>query len=267
VLARATRSRVTCLSVATASWRRASSHRARLQYNLTQAGHRVQCAGTAEAGLRLARETVPDVVLLDLMLPDRPGTSVCRALKGKPRTRDIPIIIVTAKGDEVDRIVGLELGADDYLTKPFAVRELVLRMSAVLRRREGRQPAVVEIGELRIDRDAHRVEVAGDEIAMTPLELKLLYTLAARRERVQTRATLLSDVWELDPGITSRTVDTHVKRLRDKLGRAGRFLETVRGVGYRFSERPRDAEGRDEESEHEPGPPAVDAESAEDGDD
>jgi len=216
-----------------------------LHYNLTQAGHRVQCAGTAEAGLRLARETVPDIVLLDLMLPDRPGTSVCTALKREPRTQDIPIIIVTAKGDEVDRIVGLELGADDYLTKPFAVRELVLRMNAVLRRGENRQPAAVEVEELRIDRDAHRVEVAGVEIPTTPLEFKLLYTLAARRERVQPRATLLADVWELDPGISSRTVDTHVKRLRDKLGRAGRFLQTVRGVGYRFSERAAESDGSD----------------------
>jgi two-component system phosphate regulon response regulator PhoB len=208
-----------------------------LQYNLTQAGHRVQTAGTAEAGLRLARETLPDIVLLDLMLPDRPGTSVCTALKREPRTQDIPIIMVTAKGEEVDRIVGLELGADDYLVKPFSVRELVLRMNAVLRRGEAKEPQLIEVSELRIDRDAHRVQVEGTDIPMTPLEFKLLLTLVVRRERVQTRSTLLSDVWELDPGVSSRTVDTHVKRLRDKLGSAGRFIQTVRGVGYRFSER------------------------------
>jgi two-component system, OmpR family, phosphate regulon response regulator PhoB len=208
-----------------------------LQYNLTQAGHRVQTAATADAGLRLARETMPDIVLLDLMLPDRPGTSVCTALKREPRTQEIPIIIVTARGEEVDRIVGLELGADDYLVKPFSVRELVLRMNAVLRRGEAKEPALVEVAELRIDRDAHRVEVGGAEISMTPLEFKLLLTLVTRRERVQTRSTLLGDVWELDPGVSSRTVDTHVKRLRDKLGTAGRFIQTVRGVGYRFSER------------------------------
>jgi len=176
-----------------------------LQYNLTQAGHRVQTAGTAEAGLRLARDTLPDIVLLDLMLPDRPGTTVCTALRREPRTQDIPIIMVTAKGEEVDRIVGLELGADDYLVKPFSVRELVLRMNAVLRRGDAKEPVL-------------------------------------RRERVQTRSTLLGDVWELDPGVSSRTVDTHVKRLRDKLGTAGRFIQTVRGVGYRFSERQAEAE-------------------------
>ncbi|HEY6463927.1 MAG TPA: response regulator [Polyangiaceae bacterium] len=214
-----------------------------LQYNLTQAGHRVQSAGTAEAGLRLVRETLPDIVLLDLMLPDRPGTTVYTALKREPRTQEIPIIIATAKGEEVDRIVGLELGADDYLVKPFSVRELVLRMNAVLRRGEGKGPSTIEIAELRVDRDAHRVDVEGAEVSMTPLEFKLLLTLVARRERVQTRSTLLADVWELDPGISSRTVDTHVKRLRDKLGTAGRFIQTVRGVGYRFSERP-DVDGQ-----------------------
>ena len=208
-----------------------------VQYNLGQAGYRVQAAGTAEAGLRLVRETLPDIVLLDLMLPDRPGTTVCTALKRDPRTQDVPIIIVTAKGEEVDRIVGLELGADDYLVKPFSVRELVLRMSSVLRRGEAKEPAAVEIAELRIDRDAHRVEVGSAEVPMTPLEFKLLFTLVARREKVQMRSTLLSDVWQLDPGVSSRTVDTHVKRLRDKLGTAGRFIQTVRGVGYRFSER------------------------------
>src|SRR5215471_14055930 len=191
-----------------------------VQYNLSQAGHRVHVAGSADAGLRLVRETMPDIVLLDLMLPDRPGTTVCTALKREPHTQAIPVIMVTARGDEVDRIVGLELGADDYVVKPFSVRELVLRINAVLRRSEAKEPAVVELGELRLDRDAHRVEVSGTEIPMTPLEFKLLATLAQRRERVQTRSALLADVWELDPGVTSRTVDTHVKRLRDKLGTA-----------------------------------------------
>ncbi|HEY4015964.1 MAG TPA: response regulator [Polyangiaceae bacterium] len=213
-----------------------------LQYNLVQAGHRVTSATTAEAGLSLARETLPDIVLLDLMLPDRPGTTVCTALRREPRTQDIPIIMVTAKGEEVDRIVGLELGADDYLVKPFSVRELLLRMNAVLRRGETKEPSLIEVSELRIDREAHRVEVEGQEVPMTPLEFKLLLTLALRRERVQTRATLLGDVWELDPGVSSRTVDTHVKRLRDKLASAGRFIQTVRGVGYRFSEKTGEAD-------------------------
>ena len=213
-----------------------------VQYNLSQAGHRVHVAGSADAGLRLVRETMPDIVLLDLMLPDRPGTTVCTALKREPHTQAIPVIMVTAKGDEVDRIVGLELGADDYVVKPFSVRELILRINAVLRRSEAKEPSVVELGELRLDRDAHRVEVAGNEIPMTPLEFKLLATLAQRKERVQTRSALLADVWELDPGVTSRTVDTHVKRLRDKLGSAGRFIQTVRGIGYRFSEKAGDPE-------------------------
>jgi two-component system phosphate regulon response regulator PhoB len=208
-----------------------------VQYNLSQAGHRVHVAGSADAGLRMVRETMPDIVLLDLMLPDRPGTTVCTALKREPHTQAIPIIMVTARGDEVDRIVGLELGADDYVVKPFSVRELILRINAVLRRSEAKEPSVIELGELRLDRDAHRVEVSGNEIPMTPLEFKLLSTLAQRRERVQTRSALLADVWELDPGVTSRTVDTHVKRLRDKLGTAGRFIQTVRGIGYRFSEK------------------------------
>ena len=208
-----------------------------VQYNLSQAGHRVHVAGSADAGLKLVRETMPDIVLLDPMLPDRPGTTVCTALKREPHTQAIPVIMVTAKGDEVDRIVGLELGADDYVVKPFSVRELILRINAVLRRSEAKEPSVVELGELRLDRDAHRVEVSGNEIPMTPLEFKLLATLAQRKERVQTRSALLADVWELDPGVTSRTVDTHVKRLRDKLGTAGRFIQTVRGIGYRFSEK------------------------------
>ena len=206
-----------------------------VQYNLSQAGHRVHVAGSADAGLRLVRETMPDIVLLDLMLPDRPGTTVCTALKREPHTQAIPVIMVTAKGDEVDRIVGLELGADDYVVKPFSVRELILRINAVLRRSEAKEPSVVELGELRLDRDAHRVEVAGNEIPMTPLEFKLLVTLYERKNRVQTRSVLLSDIWGIEADITTRTVDTHVKRLRDKLGEAGSLVETVRGMGYRLS--------------------------------
>ena len=146
--------------------------------------------------------------------------------------------MVTAKGEEVDRVVGVELGADDYVTKPFSVRELLLRINAVLRRSGGERVASLAIGELRVDREAHRVLVAEEEVALTSLEFKLLVTLLERRERVQTRAVLLSDVWGLDAELETRTVDTHVKRLREKLGGAGRFIETVRGVGYRLSEAP-----------------------------
>jgi two-component system phosphate regulon response regulator PhoB len=209
-----------------------------LQYNLTQAGHRPFAAATGEAGLRLAQEIRPEVVLLDLMLPDIPGTNVARALRREPETQLVPIIMVTAKAEEIDRIVGFELGADDYVVKPFSVRELMLRIEAVLRRGRVPEQRLIEVGELRIDREAHRVTVAGDEVSLTALEFKLLVTLTERRDRVQARGTLLTDVWAIDAEIASRTVDTHVKRLRDKLGPAGRFIETVRGVGYRFSENP-----------------------------
>jgi two-component system phosphate regulon response regulator PhoB len=208
-----------------------------LEYNLTQAGHKVYVASRGEEGLRVARDKRPDVVLLDLMLPDVPGTDICRAIKKDPQTRGARIIMVTAKAEEIDRVVGFELGADDYVAKPFSVRELLLRVQAVLRRREETEPqASIEFGDLKVDRLAHRVWVGTDEVLLTALELKLLVTLFDRQNRVQTRSMLLSDVWGIDADITSRTVDTHVKRLREKLGAAGRFIETVRGVGYRFCE-------------------------------
>ena len=207
-----------------------------LEYNLTQAGHRPYAAATGEAGLKLAQEIRPEVVLLDLMLPDVSGTNVAKALRREPETQLVPIIMVTAKAQEIDRIVGFELGADDYVVKPFSVRELMLRVDAVLRRGRAPEQRVIEVGELRVERDAQRVSVNGEEVQLTALEFKLLVTLTDRRDRVQARGTLLSDVWALHSDIASRTVDTHVKRLRDKLGTAGRFIETVRGVGYRFSE-------------------------------
>jgi len=209
-----------------------------LQYNLTQAGHRAFTAATAEAGLKLAHEIRPEVILLDLMLPDMPGTMVAKALRRDPETAHVPVIMVTAKAEEVDRVVGFEIGADDYVVKPFSVRELLLRIEAVLRRGRPAEQRLIDIGELRIDREAHRVTVSGEEVALTALEFKLLVTLIERRERVQARGTLLNDVWAIDSEVASRTVDTHVKRLRDKLRSAGRFIETVRGVGYRFSESP-----------------------------
>jgi two-component system phosphate regulon response regulator PhoB len=209
-----------------------------LQYNLTQAGHRAFTAATGDAGLKLAQEVKPDIVLLDLMLPDLPGTLVAKSLRREPATQSVPIIMVTAKAEEIDRIVGFELGADDYVVKPFSVRELMLRIDAVLRRGKVSEQRVIEAAELRIDKDAHRVTVGVEEVPLTALEFKLLVTLIERRDRVQARGTLLSDVWAMDAEIASRTVDTHVKRLRDKLGTAGRFIETVRGVGYRFSETP-----------------------------
>lgn len=209
-----------------------------LDYNLSKEGHRVHLAATAAEGLALAREVKPDVVLLDVMLPDQSGTSVCKTLRSDPRTQDVRVIMLTAKGEEIDRVVGFEVGADDYVVKPFSVRELLLRIAAVERRSLPAPAALITFGELRVDRDAHRVWVEDAEVALTSLEFKLLVTLYDRRNRVQSRSTLLNDIWGIEADITTRTVDTHVKRLREKIGAAGRYVETVRGVGYRFSEAP-----------------------------
>ena len=213
-----------------------------LRYNLQAAGHEVAQALLAQEGLRLARRRRPDLVLLDLMLPDAPGTEVCRELRATSETRTVPVLMLTARGDEIDRIVGFEVGADDYVTKPFSVRELVLRVSALLRRHQNQggprtdpPGGRLELGELLIDLAAHRVWVAGAELELTPLEFRLLVLLATRADRVQTREALLEEVWGLSADTNTRTIDTHVKRLREKLGTASRYLETVRGVGYRLS--------------------------------
>jgi two-component system phosphate regulon response regulator PhoB len=216
-----------------------------LDYNLRLAGHDVVSAPRGQDGLRLVREQRPDLVLLDLMLPDLPGTEVCRAIKDDTATRSIPVMMLTAKGEEIDRVVGFELGADDYLTKPFSVRELALRIRAILRRNDGKPPesAIVDFGRLRIDREAHRIWVEAIEIELTALEFKLLVTLYDRRNRVQSRGALLDHVWGMDTKISTRTVDAHVKRLREKIGSARDYIETVRGVGYRFAESPQQAVG------------------------
>jgi two-component system phosphate regulon response regulator PhoB len=216
-----------------------------LDYNLRLAGHDVVSAPRGHDGLRLVREQRPDLVLLDLMLPDLPGTEVCRAIKDDTATRSIPVMMLTAKGEEIDRVVGFELGADDYLTKPFSVRELALRIRAILRRNDGKPPesAIVDFGRLRIDREAHRIWVEAIEIELTALEFKLLVTLYDRRNRVQSRGALLDHVWGMDTKISTRTVDAHVKRLREKIGSARDYIETVRGVGYRFAESPQQAVG------------------------
>src|SRR5688572_23417609 len=215
-----------------------------LDYNLKQGGHDVTVTQLGAEALKAAREQKPDLVLLDLMLPDLSGTEVCKQLKENPATRGTPVIMLTARGEEIDRVVGFELGADDYVVKPFSVRELMLRIQAILRRgkAEERGPDVtVEFGKLKIDRGAHRIWVDAAEVELTALEFKLLVTLYDRRNRVQTRSALLDDVWGIQADITTRTVDTHVKRLREKLEAARDYVETVRGVGYRFVGSPDEA--------------------------
>jgi two-component system phosphate regulon response regulator PhoB len=207
-----------------------------LDFNLRQAGFETLLATTAEGAREQVRRRVPDLVLLDLMLPDVPGTELCRELKTDARTRHVPVVMLTAKGEEVDRIVGFELGADDYVTKPFSMRELVLRVRALLRRATpgAAQQPPDRVGPIRLDGAAHRAYVDEEEIPLTPLEFRLLSTLMARAGRVQSRDRLLSDVWEMSSEVETRTVDTPVKRLREKLGRARDLLETVRGIGYRL---------------------------------
>jgi two-component system phosphate regulon response regulator PhoB len=212
-----------------------------LAYNLEQAGHEALVAERGKLALAMARDTRPDLILLDLMLPEMSGLEICRVLKSDPSLRSIPVIMLTARSEEIDRVVGLELGADDYVVKPFSVRELMLRIGAVLRRSQGQGATAdpggeIVFGKLRVDRSAHRAWVDGEEVTLTPLEMRLLWTLYERRGRVQSRGTLLDDVWDASPENNTRTVDTHVKRLREKLGGAGVYVETVRGVGYRFAD-------------------------------
>jgi two-component system phosphate regulon response regulator PhoB len=216
-----------------------------LDYYLKRDGHEVTLTSTAKEGLRLARDRRPDLILLDLMLPDGSGTELCKSLRQDATMRGVRVMMLTAKGEEIDRVLGFELGADDYIVKPFSVRELLLRVQSVLRRAGGEETGggeMLQFGMLRVDRAAHRVWVDGHEVELTALEFKLLLTLHDRRNRVQTRDALLSDVWKIDADVTTRTVDTHVKRLREKLGAAGVYIQTVRGVGYRFAERPDEIE-------------------------
>jgi two-component system phosphate regulon response regulator PhoB len=206
-------------------------------YHLAKAGYRVSTAARGPEALKAATEERPDVIILDLMLPGMSGYDVLAELRAKPETRDIGVILLTARKQEADRIRGLTLGADDYLTKPFSPAELTLRVGAVLRRLAA--PAVssgslVTAGDITIDRSALRASVAGRDLDLTAIEFKLLLTLIERRGRVQTRPQLLETVWEAQPDIQTRTVDMHVQRLRTKLGESGRMIETVRGFGYRF---------------------------------
>jgi len=217
-----------------------------LEYNLRSEGFKTRVAHNGRDGLTAATsDPLPDVIILDLMLPDLSGTEICRRLREQDRTREIPVIMCTAKGEEIDRVVGFEVGADDYVVKPYSVRELVLRVRTQLRHRAPRtepEATVIRFGRLEIDRDAHRAWVDKSEVALTALEFRLLHAFMSRRGRVQSRDALLSDVWGIDADVTTRTVDTHVKRLREKLGDAGAYIETLRGVGYRFKSDPDEAD-------------------------
>jgi two-component system phosphate regulon response regulator PhoB len=209
-------------------------------YGFEQEGFATRHADTGKAAIEAAISgPTPDVIVLDLMLPDLNGTEVCRELRRHEATRGVPIVFLTARDNEIDRVVAFELGADDYVAKPFSVRELTLRVRALLRRAKATRPSSPPPGEqnferLRVDAEAHQVWVDASEVSLTALEFRLLHTLLSRRGRVQTRSQLLEDVWGVHADVTMRTVDTHVKRLREKLGEAGIYVETIRGVGYRF---------------------------------
>jgi two-component system phosphate regulon response regulator PhoB len=206
-------------------------------YHLAKAGYRVSTAANGPDALKAAREERPDIVILDVMLPGVSGYDVLDELRRRPETKEVGVILLTARREEPDRIRGLTLGADDYLTKPFSPHELALRVSALLRRLGA--PAVaggstITAGPVVVDRSAHRATLDGKELVLTATEYKLLVMLLERRGRVQSRPQLLESVWEAQPDIQTRTVDMHVQRLRSKLGEAGEMIETVRGFGYRF---------------------------------
>jgi two-component system phosphate regulon response regulator PhoB len=206
-----------------------------LALNLRKAGFKTSAAVDGASGLQKARDDRPDFIILDLMLPKMSGLEVCKILKSDTATSAIPILMLTAKAEEIDRIVGLEFGADDYVTKPFSPREVMLRIRAVLRRGE-KPEETLRAGSISIDPARHQVRVNGKLVHLTSLEFKLLRTLMQRRGRVQDRDRLLNEVWGYESVIDTRTVDTHVRRLREKLGKAGDAIETVRGFGYRLRE-------------------------------
>lgn len=207
-------------------------------YNLEREGYRPLVALDGTAGLEAARRNLPDLILLDLMLPGIMGTELCKLLKNHEKTAAIPVIMLTAKGEEIDRVVGFEVGADDYIVKPFSSRELLLRIKAVLRRTIPDQAGekLLRIGPLTIDTDRHQVNVEDEEIVLTTTEFKLLLNLAERTGRVQSRDLLLKNVWGYNYIGDTRTVDTHITRLRTKLGVAGDLIRTVRGFGYKLEE-------------------------------
>lgn len=208
-----------------------------LKYNFSNEGFKVFTAPDGEEALSNIKEVLPDVLILDLMLPGVSGLDVCKSIRADDDIRDMSIIMLTAKGEEIDRVIGFELGADDYVTKPFSVRELILRVKVLLKKQRESlvENKLVTFGPIRIDLDAHELKINDKEIVLTALEFKLLQHLVKRKGRVQTREQLLGDVWGYSAEVTTRTVDTHIKRLREKLGNTSDYIQTIRGVGYRFS--------------------------------
>lgn len=211
-----------------------------LAFNLEKEGYAATCVHDGKLGLERAGQDLPDLILLDLMLPGMLGTEICKALRREQRTARIPVIMITAKSDEIDRVVGFEVGADDYIVKPFSMREVALRVKAVMRRFEHEvqlpKPEYLTIGDIVINKDRHTVSSAGNDIDLTSTEFKLLLFLAEKKECVQSREQLLQNVWSYNNSGDTRTVDTHVTRLRGKLGAPGDIIRTVRGFGYKIEE-------------------------------
>ncbi len=205
-------------------------------FNLEKEGFRSLIAPDGPSGLEAARHNSPDLILLDLMLPGMSGMEICKVLKSNEKTVRIPIVMLTAKGEEIDRVVGFEVGADDYVIKPFSPRELLLRVKAVLRRAGSGESMskIIKVSTISIDTDRHIVTVDGNEVILTTTEFKLLFNLAERLGRVQSRDRLLKDVWGFNHMGDTRTVDTHITRLRSKLGEAGEMIKTIRGFGYKM---------------------------------
>jgi two-component system phosphate regulon response regulator PhoB len=211
-----------------------------IDFNLQAEGFQVTLAHDGVKGFDLIKKINPSLIILDLMLPMMDGLEICRLVKADPATKKIPILMLTAKGTETDRVVGFELGADDYITKPFSVRELILRVKAILRRVDPKKDKlnprnqIIELEHLYVDPERFLVKVDDEEVRLTAIEFKLLCYLHKIKGRVASRDVLLDQVWGYDSALTTRTVDTHVKRLRQKLNKAGDYIETIRGVGYRF---------------------------------
>ena len=210
-----------------------------IRYNLEKAGFACAAASTGQQAFEELERQKIHLIVLDIMLPGMDGFELCREIKKKQGWAVIPILMLTARAEEIDRVLGLELGADDYMVKPFSPRELILRIKAILRRGESKEAAlneVLTIGKLTVDKSRHKITVNAKEVQLTPMEFKLLVLLMERRGRMQPRERLLNDVWDINADVTTRTVDTHIKSLRQKLGKMGKCIETIRGYGYRFCE-------------------------------